>query len=179
MAKRIQDIASESAAQSSPTEVVGDGGLSELAPNATVKIAGIDVTVHEYGFFEGLEVLAKAPNFMAAFKGLAAAGEVTYVRMRGLFGRHAEEVVAMVAQSCDQPEAWIRALKDEDGEVLLATWFAVHAGFFVREAVMEMQENLLREAARNRPSTGSTSSPHLPPPGLEISEPLAASPSAN
>lgn len=181
MAKRIEDLSTGQTPPTTPPKSGGDGdgGLSELSPNSTIDVAGKSVTVRHYGFFEGLEVLDKAPGFMAAFKLLANKGEVTYARIRTLFGKHRAEVAAMVAQSTGQSVDWVDSLDPDDGEYLLATWFVVHCSFFVKEAVMESQELLAREVANLSASIGLISSQHLPPPASETSKHLEGSLSRN
>ncbi len=179
MARRLKDLSAEAAATTSPTQDVGDGGLSALSPNSTIEVASESITVRHYGFFEGLEVLEKATAFMDAFKALAKSGEVTYARMRTLFGRHREEVQAMVAQSTGKSVEWVASLGPDDGEYVLATWFVVHVSFFVKEAVMEAQEQMAREVAKLSASIGSISSQPLPPLASEASTHLESSQSRN
>lgn len=134
-----------------------DAGLDVLVPDVTTTIAGREVTFREYGVLEGMQVVGAAEAFIADLVERCRGGEFSYGRVRPVIGQHIDTVVALVARSTGQPEAWIRGITDRQQiESLLMTWFGVNAGFFVREVVAALQLELLERAAKDR--TGSTSS---------------------
>ena len=120
--------------------------LAVLHPDRTLTIGGRHVTIREYGFFEGLDVADRASNFIADLVAASTDGTLRYTQVRRLFGRHRSVVPSIAAQAADVEVAWLEALAPDDLELYLATWFAVNAAFFVREALAELRETGLREA---------------------------------
>ncbi len=171
MAKRVAKKAPKSAAGSNPAaEQVG-----VLSPDITINVGDCKVTVREYGFFEGLEVAARAAGFIAAMHDTSRDGGLRYDRIRRLFGVHQDVVVSIAAQAADVDPEWVRGLSRDDAEVFMSTWFGVNSRFFVNEVVVEMRE----ERQRDLQSTGSTSLPSSPAPDSAPSTTSADSPSAN
>ncbi len=119
--------------------------LAVLRPDRTLPIGGSHVTIREYGFFEGLDVADRASAFIADLVAASEEGTLRYTQVRRLFGRHRSVVPSIAAQAGDVEVAWLEALAPDDLEIYLATWFAVNAAFFVREALAELRENGLRE----------------------------------
>ncbi len=119
--------------------------LAVLRPDRTLPIGGRHVTIREYGFFEGLDVADRASAFIADLVAASEEGTLRYTQVRRLFGRHRSVVPSIAAQAGDVEVAWLEALAPDDLEIYLATWFAVNAAFFVREALAELRENGLRE----------------------------------
>lgn len=120
--------------------------LAVLHPDRTLPIGGRHVTIREYGFFEGLDVADRASHFIADLVAASEDGALRYTQVRRLFGRHRSVVPSIAAQAGDVEVAWLEALAPDDLEIYLATWFAVNAAFFVREALAELRETGLREA---------------------------------
>ena len=120
--------------------------LAVLHPDRTLPIGGRDVTIREYGFFEGLDVADRAAAFIADLVAASEDGTLRYTQVRRLFGRHRSVVPSIAAQAGDVDVAWLEALAPDDLEIYLATWFAVNAAFFVREALAELRETGLRKA---------------------------------
>ena len=120
--------------------------LAVLHPDRTLPIGGREVTIREYGFFEGLDVADRASHFIADLVAASTDGTLRYTQVRRLFGRHRSVVPSIAAQAADVEVAWLEALAPDDLELYLATWFAVNAAFFVREALAELRETGLREA---------------------------------
>ncbi len=139
MAKKIPDTTPPEAASA------GDD-LAVLHPDRTLPIGGRHVTIREYGFFEGLDVADRASNFITDLVAASTDGTLRYTQVRRLFGRHRSVVPSIAAQAADVEVAWLEALAPDDLELYLATWFAVNAAFFVREALAELRETGLREA---------------------------------
>lgn len=139
MATKLPDTASPEAASAADE-------LAILHPDRMLPIGGRDVTIREYGFFEGLDVADRAAAFIADLVAGSTDGTLRYTQVRRLFGRHRAVVPLIAAQAADVDVAWLEALAPDELELFLATWFAVNAAFFVREALAELRETALREA---------------------------------
>ena len=120
--------------------------LAVLHPDRTLLIGGREVTIREYGFFEGLDVADRASHFIADLLAASTDGTLRYTQVRRLYGRHRAVIPSIAAQAADVEVTWLEALAPDDLELYLATWFAVNAAFFVREALAELRETALREA---------------------------------
>ncbi len=142
--------------------------LAILHPDRTLAIGGRNVTLREYGFFEGLDVADRASRFIADLIAASADGALRYAHVRRLFGRHRDVIPVIAAQAGDVDVAWLEALPPDELELYLATWFAVNAAFFVREVLAEVREAQLRAAQDLAAGTsaGTTSSPASPPPDM-------------
>lgn len=172
MARKIDQRAIAPAAESNSAA----DQLAVLNPDITLTIAGREITIREYSFFDGLEVAHRASAFIADMHDTCRDGELRFDRIRRLFGKHRDVVVSIAAQAAGVEPDWIAGLDRTDAEVFMSTWFGVTSGFFVHEVVMEMREERQRQAMS---STGSTSSPTSPPPASATSTASDASPSAN
>lgn len=134
--------------------------LAQLHPDRSLTLGGRAFTLREYGFFEGLDVADRAGAFIDDLIAMSEDGTLRYAQVRRLFGRHRAIVPMIAAQAADVDVAWLEALADDELELYMATWFAVNAGFFVREVLAELRERrLLQDAALSSASTGSTVSP--------------------
>lgn len=171
MARKVLQQPAPVAAE--PSSAVAD--LSALQPDVTLTIADREVTLREYGFFEGLAVADTAAAFITDMQ-QCMDGQLTYSRIRRLFGKHQAVVSAIAAQAGDVEPEWLRGLPPRDGELYMSTWFAVNSSFFVHELVVELQ---VRRSAAAATSTGLAPSPDSPAPGSAISTASAVSPSGS
>lgn len=151
--------------------------LVVIKPDVTITVAGREVTVREYGFFEGLEVAHKAQDFIRELHQLAADGRLTYARIRRLFGPYRDLICAIAAKAADVEPEWVRSLESspDEAELFLDTWYGVNASFFVHEVIVEMRE--ARQLVEM--SIGSTPSSASPTPASETSTGSAASQSGS
>lgn len=156
----------------------GADDLEVLHPERTFLLAGITVTMREYGFVEGMKLANRAQpvvHDLAAITGVAEdGGLLEYARLQAVFADHVDVILDMVAQACDQPRAWVESLDPADGEKLLLAWWAVNGPFFVRRVLMETQLKLV-----NRLSAGAPSTPRSPPLDTVPPSSLAAAPAVN
>ncbi len=145
--------------------------LAVLHPDRTLTLGEREVTIREYGFFEGLDVADRASHFIADLLAASTDGTLRYTQVRRLFGRHRSVVPSIAAQAADVEVAWLESLVPDDLELYLATWFAVNAAFFVREALAELRESGLREAhaLAAGASVGASASSGSPGPDSAIS----------
>lgn len=150
--------------------------IAALQPDARITVAGREVTVREYGYFEGCEVAHRAQGFIADLLAAAKDGQLRYAHARRLFGPHQAVVVEIAAQAAGVEPEWVRSLAPADADTFMATWFAVNVGFFVREVVTELQEEAQR---RSMASSSIASSSGSPTPASATSTASAGSPSDN
>lgn len=143
-----------------PAADAGDD-LQALKGNSSLTVAGRDLVVREYEFYEGLEVAHRATALIAAMHAACSDGQLRYDRIRRLFGAHRDVVVPLIAQSTDVEVDWVMALPSADKEQLTSVWFGVNASFFVQEVVMDM---IGAAQAAAMSSAGRTSSRDLPSP---------------
>ncbi|MEN5208027.1 DUF6631 family protein [Stenotrophomonas terrae] len=167
MANKVSKRTTKEAAGDSPA------ALSELSPDITITVAGRNVTVREYGFFEGLDVAQRAVGLIADMRVMCEGGELNYTRIRRLFAQHRDLVVELAAQSADVEPGWVRGLEsDRKGSALFFdTWFGVNSSFFMHEVVNEMRD------ARAATSIGMALSQNSQVPASATSIESAGSPS--
>lgn len=176
MARKLEPRASAANDDSTPD---GVESLAELQPNITTTIAGHEVTIREYGFFEGLEVAHHAAPLIADMRDLLEKNDFRYGSVRRLFGVHRAIVIPMVAKSADVDPEWVASLGADDAEILMSAWFGVNAGFFGREAVVDARDKLAVAAASQIASSGTAFSPASPPTGSAPSSSSESSRSVN
>jgi hypothetical protein len=133
--------------------------LAEMIANRKLDIGGRNVTIHEYTFFEGLEVANDASDFIADLSIKIKEGSLRYSQVRRLYGKHSAQVKLIAARAGDVEVSWLEGLTRDESETYMATWFAVNSAFFVLEAVAETREALAREVVA---SVGTTHSPDSP-----------------
>lgn len=150
--------------------------LAQLHPDRSLTLGGRAITIREYGFFEGLDVADRAGAFIDDLIVMSEDGRLRYAQVRRLFGRHRAVIPLVAAQAADVEVAWLLGLPEDEQELYMATWFAVNAGFFVREVLAELRERhlLLQAAELANASTGSTASHDSPPPDSATSHDSAA-----
>jgi hypothetical protein len=173
MARKVDRKADPSAADSSAAEQLG-----VLNPTLAITIAGRDIVVREYEFFDGLEVAQQAEAFIADMHRSCKQGGLRYTKVRRLFGVHRDVVTRIAARAAQVEIDWVRGLKGADAETFLSAWFSVNAGFFVHEVGMELREEQ-QLAALARSMGGTTSSPASAPPAMATSGPSGGTPNAS
>jgi|SRR5580765_5411995 len=159
MARKVQKADAPAANDSASSDAES---LAELQPNGKLTIAGREIEIREYSFWEGLEVAHKASGFITDLLKEMESGDFRYTRVRRLIGVHRVALIPLVLQSAGVDDEWLESLSAEDKDSLLSAWYGVHVGFFVHEAVAEVQERLLLARAAAARSTGTTSSSASP-----------------
>jgi len=159
-----------------PAPAAEADALAVLNPDGRLTLSGRAVAVREYSFFEGLEVAHRASALIADMHQLCRDGFLRFDRIRRLFGKHREVVLAIAAQAADVEPEWIEALPRDEADVFLSVWFAVNADFFVHEVVVEIREERQLAGAG---STGPTSSSGSPTAASATSTGSAVTPSAS
>jgi hypothetical protein len=123
-----------------------------------IPIAGRDIEVREYGFLAGLKIQSAVAPIVEALAELAAEKRLELDGVLEIVGEHPEELTALLAAATDLKPAEIEVLPDDEGQLLLLTWWAVNSGFFVRRVAMRATARI----ARARPA-GPTSTPPSSP----------------
>jgi len=135
------------------TEPKIDEDLQIIQGEQTIALSdGREVVVREYrAFLEGLKVDAIAQRFEAdladTLAALDTAGDNLLLHISAAFGRHAATLVELLLLATDLSEADIAALDDDDGQLLLATWWALNSHFFMRRVTRAV---LTQRVARER-----------------------------
>ncbi|WP_394538753.1 hypothetical protein PRJ39_24880 [Lysobacter enzymogenes] len=128
--------------------------LTILEPNRTLPIGGRSVIVREIGFFESLRLHAEIAALVADLVEQTDDGNVDLGRLHRVCAAHPTATIALLAQACDQPAEWVQALPGAQGDLLLLTFWAVNADFFLQRVLAAVE---LRRAAPA--ATGPASSP--------------------
>lgn len=102
---------------------------------------GREITVHAYSFMDSLKVVKIAGPLMRGLEGfyrrLQADEDFSLAELQVIFAEDPDAMLQLLAYCCDMTEAEIAELSDEDGSLLLWTWWNVNADFFTRRLVQE------------------------------------------
>lgn len=128
--------------------------LAVLQPNRTLPIGGRTVTVREMGFFESLRLHSDIAALVANLVDQTEDGNVDLARLHLVCAQQPAATIALLAQACDQPVEWVQALSGAHGDLLLLTFWAVNADFFLQRVLAALE---LKRAAPAM--TGPASSP--------------------
>lgn len=140
--------------------------LEILHPHRAVQVAGVSLTVREYGFVEGLQVRALAKPFLEALYQVVGGGNrvPSFDEVQDVLANHDEAVVQLIARSAAVDAAWVRTLGDEDGELLMLNWWMANAGFFIRRVLRRAStDRLVAAALAGDGSTTPSSAPAMDP----------------
>jgi hypothetical protein len=125
----------------------GTDDLAILQPDGQVTIAGEDITVREYRFFEGLRLQTEEKPFFDDLCALLSQGPApTFDDVLRIVSEHSTSVVSMVALSCDRPFDWVEGLGEADGDALLLTWWQVNSAFFIRRVMRRALQKRFEES---------------------------------
>lgn len=140
-----------------------DNELEVLIPDQTLTLStGEQVTVHEYSFMEGLRVDALAGGLIKSLQDLFLASREKAQDFRlhdlaAIFGAEPQIMSELMAMACDRGADWVKALSDQDGQLLILAWWNVNRSFFVRRLVTELGARMSQE--RGQRQAGAESSP--------------------
>ncbi len=138
--------------------------LEILMPDQTLTLGtGDTVTVHEYRFMEGLQVDALAGAMIKRLQDLFLAAEDAPHTFRlqdlaAVFGEQPKIMAALIALACSRDQSWVESLSDQDGQLLMLTWWNVNRSFFVRRLVTELgaRRALHQAGAASSPDSSAT-----------------------
>lgn len=145
-----------------------DEGRDDLAiihPEITRTIAGRTITLREYGFIDGLRLRARTQPFVLALEVLFQTSDGLTDDVMAVVGEHYDLVREAIAQSAGVELDWIEALRGDDAELLLITWWEVCGPFFVHQILRRLNERARRlqrlaGASSSPSSSGPASEPH-------------------
>lgn len=138
MARKVDRKAREPAPKGAGSSgTPGKGSAEELAvlhPQGEIEVAGEVVTVREYGFLEGMQVQAAAPEFFAGLYASMPRGQVApdFEQIQGVIVEHHEQVAQMIARAVDRDLDWVAGLPHAAGYRLMDAWWTVNVGFFIQ-----------------------------------------------
>lgn len=118
--------------------------LAVLQPDRTLPIGGRTVTVRELGFFESLKLHDPIAALVGALVTLTDDGDVDLDRLQRVCALHPDATIELLAQASDQPVEWVHSLNAAHGDLLLMTFWAVNADFFLQRVIAMVE---LRRAA--------------------------------
>lgn len=141
------------------TKKSGADDLTILHPNQTRKIAGINITVREYGWVEGLKLRELAQPILLDIEALMVDGNVPgYDQLRVILGKHASTTLQLIAQAADVDLEFLETLNQRDGELLEAMWWGCNGPFFLRSVIKKIgDKRLVSMLQGGRISTPSSS----------------------
>ena len=113
--------------------------LTVLQPNRTLPIGGCSVTVREIGFFESLRLHAEIAALVADLVEQTDDGNVDLTRLHRVCATHPTATITLLAQACDQPVEWVQSLPGAQGDLLLLTFWAVNADFFLQRVLAALE----------------------------------------
>jgi len=137
----------------------GDDDLEVLHPERTKKIGGINVTVREYGWTEGLRLRPEIKPLMDDLTALMRDDVPGIDVIRALLGKHVDITTKLIAQAADVDLEFLDGLNTHDGELLENMWWSVNGAFFLRKAIDNLKEELLVKSLRDGLISTQNSSP--------------------
>ncbi|MGH8080925.1 MAG: DUF6631 family protein [Lysobacter sp.] len=129
--------------------------LSILQPSRTLPLGDRAVTVRELGFFESLRLHESIAALVGDLVRLTDDGNVDLGRLHRVCALHPDATVELLAQASDQSVEFVHSLNAANGDLLLLTFWAVNADFFLQRllSALELQRQAQPEV------TGPASSP--------------------
>jgi hypothetical protein len=98
-----------------------------------VEIAGERVTVREINFGEQLRHNTTLRFIADDLKDVLNSPKTDLANtILYALSNNGDEVTQIISICCGKPTEWIEGLSGEDGELLMAMWWSVNQGFFVR-----------------------------------------------
>ncbi|ALN78597.1 DUF6631 family protein [Lysobacter antibioticus] len=128
--------------------------LIVLQPNRVLPLGDRTVTVREMGFFESLRLHSEIAALVADLVEQTDDGNIDLGRLHRVCAQHPDATVELLAQVSDQSVEFVHSLNAAQGDLLLLTFWAVNADFFLQRVIAALE---LRRAAPA--ATGPASSP--------------------
>ncbi len=157
-------MAQKVARKKSATKKAADD-MSVLQPDRRITVAGRDLVMREYGFFDSLELLPLLEPILQDLEEQVKDGAPWpgFDSVPSFLGNHAKVLVHLIAQAASVDLEWMRGLTADQGYELVWWWWIVNGPFCKRCATKRlvtahvMAEQARRQAAGQTPS--ATSSP--------------------
>ncbi|MFQ6308711.1 DUF6631 family protein [Lysobacter capsici] len=115
--------------------------LAVLQPTSTLPLGDRTVIVRELGFFESLRLHESVAALVGDLVALTEDGSVDLSRLHRVCALHPDATVELLAQTSDQSVEWVHSLNAAHGDLLLMTFWAVNADFFLQRvfSALELQ----------------------------------------
>lgn len=122
--------------------------LAILQPTRSLPLGDRTVTVRELGFFESLRLNEPISALVGDLVRLTDDGNVDLGRLHRVCALHPDATVELLAQASDQSIEFIHSLNAAHGDLLLLTFWAVNADFFLQRllSALELQRQVQPEA---------------------------------
>ena len=122
--------------------------LAILQPSRTLPLGDRPITVRELGFFESLRLNESIAALVGDLARLTDDGNVDLGRLHRVCALHPDATVELLAQVSDQSVEWVHSLNAAHGDLLLLTFWAVNADFFLQRllSALELQRQAQPEA---------------------------------
>ncbi len=133
--------------------------LEVLTPDRQFSLAGRDLEMREYGFFESLPLLPLLEPILVDLEEQAKAGAPWPgpEAVPSFLGNHAEVLVHLIAAAASVELDWMATLSGDDGYELTWTWWIVNGPFCKRCAEKRLvTAQVLEERARQLTAAGQT-----------------------
>lgn len=131
--------------------------LSILHPDRTLEIANKILTVREYSFVQGLRLRPMIAPLLDSLVGTLSK-DAGLEDILDVLAKNHETVLFLMAESIDEPVEWFETLSEEDGNLLLITWWTVNAPFLMRSVINRRMAKLASKKARLAGETSTQSS---------------------
>ncbi|ALN64571.1 hypothetical protein GLA29479_3720 [Lysobacter antibioticus] len=135
-------------------EALSADDLTVLQPNRVLPLGERTVTVRELGFFESLRLHSEIAALVADLVERTDDGNIDLGRLHRVCAQHPDATIRLLAQVSDQSVEFVHSLNAAQGDLLLLTFWAVNADFFLQRVIAALE---LRHAAPG--ATGPLSSP--------------------
>lgn len=113
--------------------------LIVLQPNRVLPLGDRTVTVREMGFFESLRLHSEITALVADLVDQTDDGNVDLGRLHRICAQHPDATVALLAQVSDQSVEFVHSLSAAQGDLLLLTFWAVNADFFLQRVIAALE----------------------------------------
>ena len=128
--------------------------LAVLQPHRMLPLGDRTVTVRELGFFESLRLHSQIAALVGDLVEQTDDGNIDLGRLHRVCAQHPDATVELLAQASDQSIEFVHSLNAAQGDLLLLTFWAVNADFFLQRVIAALE---LRHADLG--VTGPLSSP--------------------
>ncbi|WP_074919334.1 DUF6631 family protein [Ectopseudomonas toyotomiensis] len=151
-----------------PKEEQGANDLEVLHPNRSATIAEREVVVREYGFVEGMQMLAMLEPLLVDLQDMMANTKpLDFHSSSTLFAKHMEIITYAIAVSADVEVEWLGQLNQEDGYHLLMLWWGVNGPFYIRTVRDRVIVERAAAQSAAKAGAGQTSTPPSSPQAME------------
>ena len=132
--------------------------LAILHPQVTVTVGDQDVTVRELTLAQSLAVHADLQPLLAdLLPHYASEAGIDSELILAVLARHPDLTIRLLAHATGRPAAWVGALRDSDGYLLMLHFVRLNTPFFA--ARLETAHQAARRRQALGPPTLATSSP--------------------